>query len=227
VLGTTISPYLFFWQASQEVEEKTTIAHAQNDEGKYKVKVILRERAFDVGLGTFFSNAVMFFIILVVALTLHAHGITEITSSLQAAEALQPLAGDKAMILYTVGIIGLGLLAIPTLAGSSAYAFADLVKQWRGSLDLPFKKAQAFYGIILFSIFAGMMMNLLQINPFKALYWSAILNGLIAPFMLVAILLIARDPKIMKNNPAPLLNQLIVGIATAGMFAAGLAMFIL
>jgi len=138
VLGTTISPYLFFWQASQEVEEKKAMGRRMLVQRRGATKHEITDRKLDVGIGTFFSNFVMYFIILTTALTLHRHGITNIESSKQVAEALQPLAGTLAYLLYTVGIIGVGFLAIPTLAGSAAYAFAETFA-WKEGLDEPLR----------------------------------------------------------------------------------------
>lgn len=224
ILGTTISPYLFFWQASQEVEEEKAKGRRMlvtKEEFRNKE---FQNRIVDIGVGTFFSNLVMFFIILTTALTLNANGFTNITSSKEAAEALRPLAGNLAMLLYATGIIGVGLLAIPTLAGSAAYAFSE-VFHWKSGLDEKLKHARAFYGVIIFSTICGVALDFTSINPLKALYWTAVINGVLAPFLLIGILLVARDKKIMNGQPNSFKSQLVVFITAIIMFAAAIAMF--
>ena len=165
-------------------------------------------------------------IILAAAVTLHTHGVTRIETSKQAAEALKPLAGNLAYLLYSVGLIGVGLLAIPTLTGSAAYAFAETFK-WREGLDERFSGARAFYLVLIFSAAVGVAMDFLDINPVRALYWTAVINGLLAPFLLVGILYVASDRKLMTNQPSSILSRVIVGITTLLMFGAAAAMFIL
>jgi NRAMP (natural resistance-associated macrophage protein)-like metal ion transporter len=225
ILGTTISPYLFFWQTSEEVEEEKEAG--QNTLAKRRGATLteLQLRRVDVGVGTFFSNLVMFFIILTTAITLHKHGMTNIETSRQAAEALQPLAGKFAATLFTVGIVGVGFLAIPTLAGSAAYAFAETLG-WRQGLDKKLKQARAFYALILLSTAIGVGLNFAGINPVKALYWTAVINGLLAPFLLAAILVVAADKKVMRGQPSSRLGWSVVAITTLAMFAAGVAMFV-
>jgi Mn2+/Fe2+ NRAMP family transporter len=223
ILGTTISPYLFFWQASQEVEEEKALGRhslvsrrgATNDE--------LFRRKLDVTVGTFFSNLVMFFIILTTALTLNRHGVTTIETSRQVAEALEPLAGRFATLLYTVGIIGTGLLAIPTLSGSAAYACAETFG-WRQGMDSSFRRAPAFYAVVTVAMLCGMGMDFANVNPVKTLYWSAVINGLLAPFLLLGILVVATDRELMQGQPSSLLGRVVVGITTAAMFAAAAGM---
>jgi Mn2+/Fe2+ NRAMP family transporter len=192
ILGTTISPYLFFWQASEEVEEEKAVGQSTLAERRGATLEELDMRNIDVGIGAFFSNMVMFFIILTTAKTLNRHGITHIETSRQAAEALRPLAGKFAATLFTVGIVGVGFLAIPTLARSAAYAFAETFG-WHQGLDKKLKRARVFYGLILLSTGVGVGLNFAGINPVKALYWTAVINGLLAPFLLAAILVIAAD----------------------------------
>jgi NRAMP (natural resistance-associated macrophage protein)-like metal ion transporter len=225
ILGTTISPYLFFWQASEEVEEEK--AAGQNTLAKRRgaTPEELGLRNIDVGVGAFFSNLVMFFIILTSAITLNRHGVTHIETSRQAAEALRPLAGRFAATLFTVGIVGVGFLAIPTLAGSTSYAFAETLG-WRQGLDKDLNQARAFYALILLSTAIGVGLDFAGINPVKALYWTAIINGLLAPFLLVAILVIASDKKLMQGQPSSRLAWAVVAITTVAMFAAGVAMFV-
>ena len=225
ILGTTISPYLFFWQAAEEVEEEKSKGRRTLAQRQGATKQEINDRALDISVGTFFSNLVMFFIILTTALTLHAHGLTHITSSKQAAEALLPLAGNLATTLYTLGIVGVGLLAIPTLAGSAAYAFAEIF-HWRGSLDAKFKAAHPFYVIIILSLLCGVGIDFIGIDPISAMYWSAVLNGLLAPFLLIGVLIIARDKKIMRGQPSSLAAQAVAALTTLLMFGAMIGMFL-
>src|ERR1700694_225190 len=226
ILGTTISPYLFFWQASQEVEEekalgrKTLVARRGATPGE-----IVR-RKIDVGIGTFFSNFVMFFIILTTAATLHRHGTTQVNSSREVAEALRPLAGRFAALLYTLGLVGTGALAIPTLAGSSAYAFAETFG-WREGIDEHFRGAPAFYAVLAVSVVGGVALDFANINPLRALYWSAVINGMLAPFLLLGILLAATDRRLMLGQPSSQLGRAVVATTTAAMFAAAAAMVVL
>lgn len=226
ILGTTISPYLFFWQTSEEVEEEK--AEGRNSIAKRKGATTqeLDLRNIDVGVGTFFSNLVMFFIILTTAITLNRHGITNIETSRQAAEALRPFAGNFAATLFTIGIVGVGFLAIPTLAGSAAYAFAETLG-WRQGLNKKLGQARWFYALILASTAVGVCLDFIGINPVKALYWTAVINGLLAPFLLVAILIVAADKKLMQGQPSSSFGWIIVAITTIAMFGAGIAMFVL
>jgi NRAMP (natural resistance-associated macrophage protein)-like metal ion transporter len=225
ILGTTISPYLFFWQSSQEVEEEKEHGQKTLKQRKGCTQIEINDRAIDVGAGTFLSNIVMFFIIVTTAYTLHAHGITKIETSRDAALALKPLAGNFAYLLYTCGILGVGFLAIPTLTGSAAYALSETFA-WKQGLNVKFKKAHSFYTVILVSTVIAVLLNFLHINPVQALYWSAVLNGLLAPFLIVLLLLVAMDKKLMENQPSSRLAQIVVGITAVLMFAAGIAMFI-
>lgn len=225
ILGTTISPYLFFWQASEEVEEEKAAGQSTLAKRRGATLQELELRNIDVGVGAFFSNMVMFFIILTTAITLNHHGITHIETTRQAAEALRPFAGKFAVTLFTVGIVGVGFLAIPTLAGSTAYAFAETLG-WRQGLDKKLKQARWFYGLILLSTGVGVGLNFAGINPVKALYWTAVINGLLAPFLLVAILIVASDKKLMQGQPSSRLGWTVVAITTVAMFAAGAAMFV-
>jgi NRAMP (natural resistance-associated macrophage protein)-like metal ion transporter len=225
ILGTTISPYLFFWQASEEVEEEKSIGRTTLATRQGATAEELQMRRVDVGVGTFFSNLVMYFIILTTALTLNRHGMTHIETSRQAAEALRPFAGKFATTLFTAGIVGVGFLAIPTLAGSAAYAFAETLG-WRQGLDRKIKQARWFYVVILLSTAMGVGLDFAGINPVKALYWTAVINGLLAPFLLVAILVVAADRKLMQEQPSSRLGWVLVAITTVAMFAAGVAMFV-
>jgi NRAMP (natural resistance-associated macrophage protein)-like metal ion transporter len=225
ILGTTISPYLFFWQAAQEVEEEKAAGRNTLERRKGATADEIRTRKFDVGIGTFFSNLVMYFIILSTAFTLHRSGKTDIETSKDAAMALLPLAGPMAYALYTVGIIGVGLLAIPTLTGSAAYAFAETLG-WRQGLDKHLKQARSFYLVILASTVAAVIMDFANISPVKALYWTAVINGLLAPFLLVGILIIACDNKLMCGQSSSILGRLVVAFITIAMFGVAIAMFL-
>ncbi len=197
ILGTTISPYLFFWQTSQEVEDqimqgKTTIQMRAAETTKEEV----RSMRVDVWSGMLLSNLVMFFIIAACGALLFGHGITNITTSAQAAEALRPFAGNATYFLFAVGIVGTGMLAIPVLAGSSSYAIAEALRK-QGSLSKKLKQAYAFYGVIIISMLVGLGINFIGLNPIKALIYSAVANGIVAPVVLVLILLISSNRKIM------------------------------
>lgn len=199
VLGTTISPYLFFWQASEEVE------HLQADPNAMPVKHApeeadhqLRRIGIDTYIGMGFSNLVAFFIILTAAVTLHTHGIQSIETSAQAAEALRPIAGDFAFVLFATGIIGTGLLALPVLAGSAAYAMAGTFK-WRNSLEHKPGNAKRFYGVIALATLVGVTLGFSPIDPIKALYWSAVINGVISAPVMVITMLMAADRRVMGD----------------------------
>jgi NRAMP (natural resistance-associated macrophage protein)-like metal ion transporter len=191
VFGTTISPYLFFWQASQEVEdldardERKPLIHAPSQAG-----AALHRIGVDTYLGMGASNLVAFFIILTAAATLHAHGVHDIQSAAQTAEALRPVAGDFAFALFALGIVGTGLLAVPVLAGSSAYAVGETM-QWRSSLESNPGRARGFYAVIAVATLAGTAMNFVHVNPIKALFWTAAINGVIAVPLLGAVMLVA------------------------------------
>ena len=169
-----------------------------------------------MGVGAFCSNTVMFFIILTTAITLNRHGITNIETSRQAAEALRPFAGNFATTVFTLGIVGVGFLAIPTLAGSAAYAFAETLG-WRQGLNKKLRQARWFYALILVSTGVGVALDFIGINPVKALYWTAVINGLLAPFIMVAILIVAADKKLMQGQPSSRLGWIVVAIATIAM----------
>lgn len=223
ILGTTISPYLFFWQTSQEVEEKilqgqTTLKERQNAATPADVKSM----RIDVWSGMLLSNLVMFFIIAACGGILFPHGITEITSAAQAAEALRPFAGNATYFLFAIGIIGTGLLAIPVLAGSSSYAIAESLR-WKEGLYRGLNQAHAFYGIIILSMLVGLGLNFIGLDPIKALIYSAIANGLVAPFILFFIVKISSNKKVMghwRNRP---FTTFIGWTTTAVMAVAGLA----
>ncbi len=224
ILGTTISPYLFFWQTSQEVEEQIAEGKVTIAERRGTNQPELKKMRLDVWAGMFLSNVVMFFIIAVCAATLFKQGLT-IETAADAANALRPLAGNGAYWLFAIGIIGTGLIAVPVLAGSSAYALSESFG-WRSGLFRKLNDASAFYGIIIISMVAGFVMNFVGIDPIKALIYSAILNGLVAPMVLVLIVQIASDKKIMgqwaNHTAVTWLGWLVIGL----MVAAGAAVII-
>ncbi|MBI2039618.1 Nramp family divalent metal transporter [Candidatus Microgenomates bacterium] len=199
VLGTTISPYLFFWQTSQEIEEeimqgKTTIALRKGTTDKD-----IKDMRMDVWSGMFLSNLVMFFIIAASAATLYANGVTNIQTAADAAEALRPIAGEFTYLLFTAGIIGTGLLAIPVLAGSASYAISESFG-WKYGLYRKLKEANAFYGVIIISTLIGLSINFLNLDTIKVLIYTALFNGLIAPVILVLIILLSGSKKVMGDK---------------------------
>ncbi len=226
ILGTTISPYLFFWQTSQEVEEqilqgKTTLRERQSATSPADVKSM----RIDVWSGMFLSNLVMFFIIAACGGILFPHGITQITSAAQAAQALRPFAGNATYFLFTIGIIGTGMLAIPVLAGSSSYAVAEALG-WKEGLYRRLRQAHAFYGIIIISTLVGLGLNFVGLDPIRALIYSAVANGMVAPFILYFIVRLSSNKKVMghwRNRP---ITTFFGWATTILMSAAGLAALI-
>lgn len=196
IFGTTISPYLFFWQAGQEVEEQ----HRRHVKPLYishrRAGVELKRIRTDTLVGMGFSHLVAMFIVIATAATLHANGVRDIESAAQAAEALRPIAGDFAFALFATGIIGTGLLAVPVLAGSAAYAVSEAFG-WVEGLDRKPREAKAFYGAIVAAVIGGLALDFAEIDPMKALYWAAVVNGLLAPPLMVVTMLIARNRKVM------------------------------
>ena len=196
IFGTTISPYLFFWQAGQEVEEQHRRHVKPLMVSPRKAGAELARIRTDTLVGMGFSHLVALFIVIATAATLHANGIREIESAAQAAEALRPIAGDLAFALFAIGIIGTGMLAVPILAGSAAYAVSETFG-WTEGLDRKPREAKAFYGVIALATLGGVALNFLSIDPMKALYWAAVVNGLLAPPLMVVTMLIARNPRVM------------------------------
>lgn len=196
VLGTTITPYLFFWQTSQEVEDQTLAGKNNSAYRNINAGKEIKNMRVDVWSGMFLSNIVMFFIIAACGSILFQHGITNITTASQAAEALRPFAGNATYWLFAAGIIGVALLAIPVMAGSSAYAISESLGKRQG-LNMKLKQGYMFYGVIIISMIIGMLLNFIGLNPIKQLIYSAVLNGMIAPVILALILLIARNKRIM------------------------------
>jgi NRAMP (natural resistance-associated macrophage protein)-like metal ion transporter len=222
-LGTTISPYLFFWQTSQEVESqildgKNTVKERRTATEPSDIK----KMRIDVWTGMFLSQVVMFFIIATCGGVLYVNGVRDIQSASQAAEALRPFAGNATYYLFAAGIIGTGMLALPVLATSSSYALSESLK-WRQGMNRTLKQAYAFYGIIIISLLIGMGLNFLGIDPIKALIYSAFLNGLVAPIILALVVIISSNKKIMGrwvNKPA---TTVIGWVATSLMAVAGIA----
>lgn len=219
ILGTTISPYLFFWQTSQEVEEeilqgKTSILARQRITTPQEVK----QMRIDVWSGMFLSNVVMFFIIVTCAATLFSSGITNINTAADAALALRPVAGHAAYLLFAVGIIGTGLLAVPVLAGSASYAISESFG-WKEGLYRKWQQAHAFYGVIIVSMLVGLLLNFIGLDPIKALIYSAIANGVVAPVVLVFIVSLSSNRKIMGQYASQRTSRTL-GIAITGIMAA-------
>ena len=221
VFGTTISPYLFFWQASQEVEEMDLHHRRPLRDLKRGGAQEIDRIAIDTTLGMAFSNIVAFFIILTTAVTLNAHGIKDIQTSAQAAEALRPLAGNLTFLLFTLGIVGTGLLAVPVLAGSAAYGLAEALG-WRATLEAKPSEAKGFYIIITVATLLGVLIDFTSLDPIKMLFWSAVINGIIAVPMIVAMMVLVSDKRLMKRF-AISRSLKIVGWMAAGVMALVLA----
>ncbi|MCE9650642.1 MAG: divalent metal cation transporter [Parvibaculum sp.] len=227
IFGTTISPYLFFWQAEQEVEdnEDKPTPSALRDDPESAPREFRRIR-IDTAAGMVFSNLVALCIVITTAATLNAHGITDIQTSEQAAKALKPIAGDFAFVIFAVGIIGTGLLAVPVLAGSAAYAVGEAMR-WPSGLARKPGEAKAFYGVIAFAILVGVAINFpATISPFKALFWSAVINGLVAVPVMVTMMMMTRRPEIMGTLMLPRALRLLGWVATLVMAATAAGLFL-
>lgn len=229
VLGTTISPYMFFWQASEETEEERA-KHLMGADGKPRINWrFIRNLRLDTLIGMTFSEIGTWAIILVAATVLNSHGVTDIRSAADAARALEPLvatfpnAGYSAKVIFAVGIIGLGLLSVPVLAGSAAYALSEALK-WHEGLNLQLKKAHGFYGIITIATLVGLLINFIGIDPMRALVFTAVINGVVAVPLVFLIWLIARDEKIMGQYKSGWVSNFFVILTFAGMGMAALAM---
>lgn len=225
LLGTTISPYLFFWQSDEEVEEEIA-EHKLSGFGRGKPKITYRDvrrMRWDTVFGMFFSNVITFFIIATAAVTLGAHGIHEISTAADAAAALKPLAGNFASLLFTVGIIGTGLLAVPVLAGSASYAVSESFK-WKEGLYRKFSQAHGFYGVISAATLVGLVVNFTGIPPFKMLYYTAVVNGAISPILMIIILRIANNKKVLGEHVNSGFSNVLGGIITLVMAAASLGL---
>src|SRR6266498_172136 len=225
ILGTTISPYLFFWEASEEVEEEISDGRKSLAERKGATGAELNQAKWDTIVGMFFCNIVFYFVILASAATLHASGKTDIQSATDAAQALRPIAGNAATILFAIGIIGAGFLAVPVLTGSSAYAVAETFG-WKYGLDTKPKQAKQFYAVITISTFIGALINFIGINPIAALFWTAVINGVLAPPLLVIIMIVSNNKKIMGNRVNARFTNFVGWAAAVIMFAAAIGMFV-
>jgi NRAMP (natural resistance-associated macrophage protein)-like metal ion transporter len=223
ILGTTISPYMFFWQSNQEVEEEIAAGRKTLAQRKGATDAELKYAAWDVNLGMLLSNTVMYFIILSTAATLFKAGKTEIQSAADAAQALRPLAGRAAETLLVLGLIGTGFLAVPILTGSSAYAVAEAFG-WKHGFDKRPERAKEFYWLIAISTLLGMMINFAGINPIKALFLTAVLNGVLAPPMLFLIMKVSNNRKIMGARVNGLMLNLAGWVTAAVMSAAAIAL---
>jgi NRAMP (natural resistance-associated macrophage protein)-like metal ion transporter len=226
LLGTTISPYLFFWQAAQEVEEdrdhgKTTVAQRRGSTNR-ELRIAMK----DVVTGMLLSNVVMYFIILTTATTLNAHGMKNIETAKQAAEALRPLAGKGAYWLFTLGLIGTGMLAVPVLAGSCAYAIAEGAKWRSASLNVKPQLARKFYAVIAIAILIGLAFDFTGLDAVKMLFWSAILNGLLAPPLVIMVVLLTSDRRVMGNRVNSRGMQVLGWICALIMSAAAAALLV-
>jgi len=199
ILGTTISPYLFFWQAAQEVEQEVAKGRSTVEQREGASTREIRRSRNDVLTGMFFSNLVMYFIILTSAATLHAHGKTTISSARDAAEALRPLAGDGAYWLFSLGLIGAGMLGVPVLAGSCAYAIAEAA-DWVGSLEVHPPLAHGFYSVIAIAMALGLGLDYAGLDAVKMLFWAAVLNGALAPPLLILVVLLTSRADVMGEH---------------------------
>jgi NRAMP (natural resistance-associated macrophage protein)-like metal ion transporter len=224
ILGTTISPYLFFWQAAQEVEEDRDHGKATAAQRRGATNQELRVAKRDVVSGMLLSNLVMYFLILTTGATLNAHGQKHIETAKQAAEALRPLAGQGAYWLFTLGILGTGMLAVPVLAGSCAYAIAEGAKWKDASLNLEPPLATKFYGVIAISIVIGLAFDFVGLDAVKMLFWSAILNGLLAPPLVIMVVLLTSDRKVMGNRVNSPAMKVLGWACAAVMSAAAIAL---
>ncbi len=224
ILGTTISPYLFFWQAAQEVEEERALGRSVAQR-KGAADHELRKSQTDVIPGMFFSNFIMYFIILTTAATLHAHGQTNISTARQAAEALRPLAGNGAYWLFTLGLIGTGMLGVPVLVGSCAYAVAEAAP-WKGSLAWRPKRAPQFYAILAVAMIIGVGLNYSGLNAVRMLFLTAVINGVLAPPLILLVVLLTSDSKVMGKRTNPPLLRGLGWLTFVVMMAAAVGMFL-
>ena len=226
ILGTTISPYLFFWQASQEVEMERALGRITVAERQGATDEELSIAATDVDTGMFYSNSVMYFIILTTAATLHAHGIRNIETAQQAAQALGPLAGKGAYWLFTLALVGTGMLAVPVLAGSCAYAIAEAATWTSASLNERAWRAPRFYGVIAIAMVVGLALDFAGLNAVKMLFWSAVLNGVLAPPLVVLVVMLSSDPKVMGERINSRTANTLGWVCAAVMTIAAVAMLV-
>ena len=225
ILGTTISPYLFFWQANQEVEEEVAQGRKKLQQRKGATDGELKDAARDIGVGMMLSNGVMYFIILATAATLHRTGHTTIASAAEAAEALRPLAGDAATVLMALGLIGTGILAVPILTGSAGYALCEAFG-WKCSLDAKPGQAKEFYLVLSASTLGGLAIDFLGVNAMAALFWTAVINGFLAPPLLVVIMLIANNKTVMGKRTNSVSLNVLGWLTTVLMFAAAIGLVV-
>jgi Mn2+/Fe2+ NRAMP family transporter len=225
ILGTTISPYLFFWQAAEEVEEEKAEGKRTVGRRKGATAEELRAVKTDTLTGMAFSNVIMYFIILTTGATLFVAGQRDIQTAREAAEALRPLAGELAYLLFALGLIGTGFLGVPVLAGSAAYAVAE-AGAWRSGMNERPRMAKKFYGVIAVAMLAGMAMDFAGVNAIKMLFWSAVLNGVLAPPLIVIILLVCNNSRVMGEHINSRLLNVLGIIAAAVMSIAAIAMLV-
>jgi NRAMP (natural resistance-associated macrophage protein)-like metal ion transporter len=226
ILGTTISPYLFFWQASEEVEEERSQGRKSVAQRRGATSEEMTAAAVDVRSGMFYSNLVMYFIVLTTAATLHAHGVRTIDTAQQAAEALRPLAGPGAYWLFTLGLVGTGILAVPVLAGSCAYAIAEAAPWRAASLNERPWRAPRFYAVIAAAMLIGLALDFAGLNAVKMLFWSAVVNGVLAPPLVVLVVLLTSSRKVMGEWVNSRLANVLGWLCAAVMTAAAIAMFV-
>ncbi len=224
ILGTTISPYLFFWQAAQEAEQRQRIEDPKDiiHHGRF-IREHLYRIKLDTAIGMIFSNIIAFCVMLATAITLNQHGITDIQTTKHAAEALRPIAGDFAFVLFSLGIIGTGMLAVPVLAGSAAYAVAD-VFEWRSGLDHTLSEAKGFYGVLIFATLAGTLVDFTTLDPIKALIYSAVVNGIVAVPIMVVMMKIGANKMILGDYTLSHRHKWLGWIATLVMATPVIAM---
>ena len=225
ILGTTITPYMFFWQATQEVEEELQMGRATLAQREGASDKELKFAEIDIDAGMLFASLVFYFVILASAATLHATGMTKIETAVEAAQALRPLSSGVASILFAVGLIGSGVLAVPVLTSSSAYALCETFK-WKSGLSEKLRGAARFYAIIAVSTLVGVIVNFLKIPPVTALFWAAVINGILAPPLLVIIMLVSNNREVMGARVNGLLTNFIGWATVAVMAAASLGIFL-
>lgn len=225
VFGTTISPYLFFWQASEEVEDMQAKHAGALTENAPSAAAELRRIRWDTWSGMLYSNITAFFIILATAVTLNVAGVTDIQTAAQAASALRPLAGDFAFLLFAAGILGVGLIGVPVLAGSAAYALSEAMG-WKEGLELKATDARGFYGVIAVSVLVGMLIQFSPISPMKALFYSAVINGVVAVPLMAVVILLASKKSVMGPYTASKALVVLGWVATSVMGVAAVMMFI-
>ncbi len=223
ILGTTISPYLFFWQASLNAEQDAVVRRQSLGRPRRAIQRELRAARYDVNAGMFFSNAIMYFIILTAAATLHRAGLTDVQTAAQAAAALKPLAGTGASLLFSAGLVGTGMLGVPVLAGSAAYAVAEAAA-WNCGMDEKIDNARQFYGVIAVAMVVGMILTFAHVNAIRLLIWSAVINGVLAPPLIFIILVVCNNPNVMGAHRNGRWLNVLGGAAALLMTSAALAL---